>query len=396
MTTDDHSIGDAIDADVIAETPDTLLVRFPDGCVESVSKNSVIGTFCDVEDLDTGIPVAGQGRALVDEASIDLGGTGIEVAVEIDTDASTGTITVGDDLDSIDLTGRRLARVLTTVLDEYNPYDISTFQGDIDLSNETATQLYELYEEIIENRVRQDVIERVAEDTFMDIFVEITDEGWIVEDTYLVTYEAENYLVDDVTTYQPSGGSVTEVDGTKQAVGMSFDIDGRAIIELFEEDEPVVLSEVEQEFLAMVEVLMQPSSFLDVNTFEQEVYRAIERAKADIGEDVTDIALTVSVSHYIDPQTGLLHNHELNKHVLQSSFAVQNWVIDDLHYNSFDHAGVNELAWREEELRNADRDVFWDTHNDDDSRWYQISDTADSAPCPPEVYQRLRAMYGSE
>ena len=132
--------------------------------------------------------------------------------------------------------------------------------------------------------------------------------------------------------------------------------------------------------------------------FETEVYEAIQTAKN--GEQfnthsIETLTRTVDVSHFVDPESGLLHRHDIDKHVLRSTFKVSRWVVEEIDYSSFDHAGLAELAHREQEFRNADRDVFFDgTANDNDERWRHIQDVEGDAPCPPEVYRKLRAKYG--
>lgn len=73
---------------------------------------------------------------------------------------------------------------------------------------------------------------------------------------------------------------------------------------------------------------------------------------------------------------------------------VREYVVREV-YDALSHNTVEKTeAGREQEFRDADRAVFWDTHNDDNTRWGQINNTSGNAPCPPEVYERLKSVHG--
>lgn len=387
----DRTFDDAIGADVIDESPDTVLVRYEDGGVESVSKQSTHGVLCGVDFLSRNVEIAASGRALVDRANFDTGGTGIDIEFSI-SPVSQGQITIGNDDTSVEVTGTDLTSVLLSVIDSVDPDDDDFDQTDIALETEDATELFDVYERILESQVRRDIIDDLV--GYFGTSVEATEDGWIVEDTYLVTYEAENYLLNELDTYERSGSDVTKLDSEPEAIGVTFDTDSLAQIDF--SVATYTLSETEQRFVATVELLLNPDQYLNVEGFQNEVYSAIVRGKGQSIEDVVQIALTNDVSHFVDPKTGLLHRHGVNKHVLRSTFNLSAWVLDELHYDSFDHAGLGELAWREDELRADSRDVFYDTDNDDDDRWKSINRKESNAPCPSHVYKRLRALYGSK
>lgn len=393
MPNNDRLIGDAIGAETIDESPDTLLVRYENGAVESVSKHSTHGLLCTVDWLESAEGINGAGRALVDRANLDSGGTGVDIEFDLPHHGTAGTITIGSDTNPLTVYGEDLRTALELVVSSVEvDEDEDVDQTTLSLDTDTSTDLYELYERILETRVRQDVIDDL--EPYFGRDIEVVDEGWIVEETYLVTYDdAENYLVEDKETYQRSGGDVSKTDGTPQAVKMSFRTD--PIKAMSFGDETFTLSEVEQSFLASVEVLLHPDQYLGVEGFENEVYSAVVQAKGVDLEDVTRLATTVDIQHFVDPKTGLLHRHGVNKHVLRTTFQVKPWVISELFYDSFDHAGLAELSWREDELRASGLDVFFDTDNDDQDRWDRINKVETNAPCPPEVYQRLNAMYGA-
>ncbi len=395
----DYSIQSKLRAEVIDKTPVTYLARFPDGQTASVSKTSTDGMLVGIDDIDPFVPIHGSGLALLEDEYIDkYGATGLELSFEVDLSDESGTISV-DDTNDVPITGSNLATVIRIVNEVFEAADEEdeVNQRRIDLTRDQADRLYRTYKRILESRVREEVINDFS-DRFYGV-TEVTDEGWVIQDTYLVTYEAENYLVDEKETFEVNNNrnGVTRTDGVPQAVKMLFDAPPMAVVENSANGSEYTLSENELEFLAMVQVLTHPGEYLGVESFEEEVYNAITRAVHDTETDqIAKIARDVSIKHYVDPETGLLHHHSLDKHVLTSSFKVRPWVIRDLEFSSFDHAGLAELAWREQELRNADRDVFYDTDNDDGERWGRIQSIEGDAPCPSHVYQTLTAKYGPQ
>lgn len=392
MANKDRLIGDAIGAEIIDESPDTILVRYGDGVVDSVSKHSTHGLLCTVDWLESSESIVSSGRALIDRDNLGSGGTGTDITFDLPYHETAGQIIVEGTTDPLLLYGEDLREALSLVVESADVDDDGTVdQSQLTMDPDTATELYEMYESILESRVRENIIDELAD--YFRGSIELVDEGWIVADTYLVTYEGENYLVGETQTYKRNGGDVTKTDGTPQAVKMSFRTDPIANMSFGQET--YTLSEVEQAFVATVEVLLHPDQYLGVESFENEVYSAVVQAKGVDLEDVTRLATTTNIEHFVDPKTGLLHRHDLNKHVLRTTFDIRPWVINELFYDSFDHAGVAELSWREDEFRNSNRAVFYDTENDDDERWSWINKIEGKAPCPPEVYQRLNAMYGT-
>ncbi len=413
-------------ASIIGGTASTHLVEYENGEVDSVSRDSLHGAICELSMIDPEKPVKASGRALdYDEHD----GDGIDVQLEVRPDIMEGKITIGGRADEVYITGSELGQALLAVEEQAISTDTSTAtydqqsgfatsvktqsvarrmhnsqssddsgsdfdQEDVVLSNPNASELYEVYESALRTRVREDVVNPLVSQV---PGVEVTDTGAVIEDTYLVTYDAENYLVDDIDTYSVSGSNVVETDGEKQAVGLSFNTEPYGVFTIYGDE--YTLSANEQSFLATVEFLKSPSKYLEIDSFETEVYAAIQEAKGEPlhRADIEKIAETAHVTHFVDPKSGLVHRHDIDKHVLRSSFQVASWVVDELTYSSFDHSGLAELAYREKEFRNADRAVFFDgSSNDDDEKWDQINSTEKNAPCPPEVYRRLQSMYGSK
>lgn len=276
MQNNDRLIGDAIGAEVIDESPDTLLVRYENGAVDSVSKHSMHGLLCTLDWLTPTEEIAGRGRALINRENLDSGGTGVDISFTLPHHGTAGEIIVGSDSNPLTLYGEDLRNALKIVLDAADVGgDDDPDQTDIGITPDEATELYELYESILETRVRENVIDELV--SYFGANIEVVDDGWILQDTYLLTYEAENYLVEDRDTFQVSGGGVTPTDGTPQAVKMSFRTDPVAVMEFGQET--YTLSKPEQSFLATVEVLLNPDQYLGVEGFENEVYSAVVQAK---------------------------------------------------------------------------------------------------------------------
>lgn len=398
VMSDNYTLADAVSATVIDESGASVLVEFDDGSVESIDKNSVLGLLCQMNELEPGRPIIASGRALLTSVTIDRGGVGVPLTLHVDPTAMTGTLTVspgGEFEDELTLTGGALAPFIVDIIKDAensaDPEDDDFDQTNLSVGRDTATKLYEHYQYVISTRVREELMEEILDELYFEL--EFTDDGVVVDDTHLVTWDGENYLVDDVTPYECSGSDVVEVSGSKQAIGIDFDTSPQMKVDI--EGTEYVISETEQEFLATVEMLVHPSHYFGVDQFELELHGAVMNAKMGTSSQLNNIARSATVTHYVDPSTGLVHEHEFNKHVIVPTFDAKPWVALDLYYNSWDHAGVVEFAWREDEFRNADRPVFEDVDNDNEERWEKVRDRADRAPCPPEVYQRLRAMYGT-
>ena len=411
MSQSDKTLSDAINGSIVSGTPTTHLVEYPNGDVESVEKGSLHGSVCSLSEIDPDNPINARGRAF-DEDKYDGDGIDVQLQIKPQGDRLAGKITVGGRVDEVKIQestlGKALVAIETDIVSDQGQSDQQNSitarkqqssqidQSNLSLSREVADHLYGLYEDTLESRVRANVVSEFS-DQFTSTSIEVSDNGWVVGDTYLVTFDgAENYLVDDTDVYKVTNGTTVKTDGENQAVGLNFDTTPFDSITV--NGDEFTLSSKEQRFLATVQFLSHPKRYLDIETFETEVYEAIETAKGESFDRsmIEDITRSVRVSHFVDPVSGLLHRHDIDKHVLRSTFKISRWVVDELDYSSFDHAGLAELAYREEEFRNAMQDVFFDgTENNDDERWEQINSRHGDAPCPPEVQRKLRAKYGS-
>jgi hypothetical protein len=199
-----------------------------------------------------------------------------------------------------------------------------------------------------------------------------TEDGWLVGGDILVAWDGSNHPVDVAQTHVVSGGSTVEADSEKEARDISFTIpddpsavapDGR----MFD------LQPVEVKFLATVGLIL-------------------DRNPTHYGDDVVSAISDSTITAFTDTKSGLHHGHGLNKHRIQD-LGVTDECAGKLYYNSHDHAGVWEMAVREQEFRNAPFDVFEDADNDDSRKWEKINSTKEKAPIPKSVRSNLTEMF---
>ena len=263
----------------------------------------------------------------------------------------------------------------------------------------TGTDLFEIQSEILEGQVRQYVVSSF-EDRFPEDRVETKANGWVVDDTFLVDYEGNNYLKNADTTYKVRGGEVVEANEDKQAVELGFSVDSQRDMTDPNGDEHTLTS-TEQEFLATVECLLFPEEYLDA-----ELVDDIQQAKAHefASDDIESIAETANVSAFTDTKTQIHHNHGFDKHRaiseaavgdLDSTLGMTEEAVDMLYFNDYDHAACHELVARRTEFENAPFDIFEDAPNDDQTRWAAIRRAKGSAPIEQEHKNKIQSMFGN-
>lgn len=341
-----------------ADDPDVFLVEYPDGAVEyepATPRNQALfgeGLYGEIDGV----------------SAYDAGG----VPVELEADVASGTYTISVEGETVHVPSNRIDDAIEAVQ--------SAFVG---------TELYELYRDITEGQVRRATVSRF-EDRFPDDRVEITESGWVVDETFLVTYEAENHLVgvDPVDPYS------NEVDESKQAVYLDLNPDGERTVRA-PDGEAVTLDEIEQEFLTTVEALLYPENYFGVELVDEiQQHKAESEALDDVFEDLANDA---TVTGFTDSKTGIHHgsnNHDFTKHDV-SDLNVTDEVRDKLWSNPYDHAGVRELLLRRREfVNNPDVDVFRDADDNDEWKWDEIEKTSENAPIPPDVENKLQSMFG--
>jgi hypothetical protein len=387
-----RSIGEKLQADVEDVTPTGYWVTYPDGDTDiepNTTKNELL---FETDVLDPDDPEV----QFIDQAYGTVGSHGVDdgITTEFWMDLESGRARLVTDDSAIELDTDRKFEALQILIEYLTPRpddDVNSddFYDDLEHRVETATALYELFIEIKSERVRRGVVGSFIDARYNDEDGRIVpvDGGVAVDETFKVTYEAENYLIDAPDTYRIQGGDVVEVDETHEFIDVDFETTTVKSIEC--DGQTFHLSEREQSFLATVEALCHPQRHLEVQTANR-VERAVE---GDVGDAIESIAATADVNAYKDEITGLVHDHHPNKHTLTASFRVTQWVLDEMYFTEYDHAGVNELSAMESELREADRSVFHDTHNDDDERWNAIHDTADSAQIHAHIQQQIDAMH---
>jgi len=386
MTSDEadsgRSIEDKQQADVLAtsgpeDNPQVYLVEYPDG-----SQNYEPATLTNQLLFESGLYDAVVGTH---EYSVRAGSQTLDVATTADIEHKTYTISVGPET----------VRVPDELVSDY----IDIFDGQTGAVR--GSRLYKLYKQIIDGQVRRHIIDQFM-DRFPDDRIEQTADGVVVDDTFLVNYEAENYLVDNDQVYIRSGGDMVEVDERKQAVELDFATDDSTQIET-PSGETVDLSEQEQRFLATIECLLFPDDYLGA-----ELVDGVEQAKAmSFTDDVEQIAETANVSGFTDSKTGNHHGHSFDKHRaisetvagnLDNTLGMTAQAVDKLYFNDYDHAAPHELIARRNEFENAPFDVFEDdgVANDDSTRWTAIERAKGKAPINETHQEQIEQMFGNE
>lgn len=371
-----RSTSEKQNAEIIARSgpvgdPQVYLVEYPDG--ETVYEPATPTNVALFED-----ELYGHVQGYTDLGHVD------GAHVELDADIENKTYTVS--VDGTDI----------PVPDDYVERVIRAFQ-----TGSPGSQLLDLYDEILDGQVRRHIIDQFA-DRFPSDRIEQTPDGWLVDDTYLVTYEAENYVTTVDTVYERKSDDMVEVDESKPGVDLSFDISGSTEVPTPDGD-IVSVDEQEQDFLATVECLLFPEGYLGAKLVDE-----IEQAKqADAGDTIEDIAETGDVGGFTDNKTGNWHRHGFDKHraiseaaagTLDASLGMTEEAIDKLYFNDFDHAAPHELLARRDEFENAPFDIFEDegVENDDFNHWKAIEKAKDQAPINDEHHRQIRSMFSDD
>lgn len=373
MTQEDRTLEEMSNAEVVPELsgPEQYYLRFGADDYGFVSKTERNKALVETEILNK---VQG-GLSLV-------GRDGEEVLFDADFQADEYVITVDGDERIVprEYEGDALAAVRT----------------------EDGARLAELHAQIVSTQVRRDVVGEYLERYVLSdsnsleamnfgddaARVEVTREGWVIDDTFLVQWDGDNYLVNNIQVHVRDGNRTVEADESKQAREFSFEaIDGPESVEAPDGD-VYELDEREQRFLASVEALLAPHTYLG-----EEAARDVEDMRQFNDDTLTAIAASANCQTFTDETDGLHHNHSLQKHRLQD-LGVTDETVERLHHRGDGHSGVHELALRESEFRNADFEVFSDAPNDDASKWRKINNTREDAPIPERVRRNLNEMFG--
>lgn len=264
----------------------------------------------------------------------------------------------------------------------------------------TGEHLAELYDEITEGQVRRGIVEE-----FLDLFpsdrIEITADGWVIDDTFIVNYDAENYLQNNNQIYIVSGGGVREASEEKQAVDLSFTPDIRAERLQTPKGDKIELEPVEQKFLSTVECLLFPENYLDAQLVDD--VEQVRQASQSTNKRISELAETVTIGGFTDSKSGVHHSHDFNKHrasrelaegTVDQELGMTERAAQQLYFNDYDHAAPHEIWARREEFKNAPFDVFENAENDDWKRWTAVENAKDKAPIGPENREKIRKMFG--
>lgn len=257
------------------------------------------------------------------------------------------------------------------------------------LAEEDGEALRELHEEIVSERVRVGLM-----DQFMPRFAEARDEGrlhkgqdgWVIDDTFVVHWNGENYLAEGVDTHVVENSEAVKADEERQARVLSFDLPDETTLET-PAGQGVEIDEREAKFLATTECLLNPREYLT----DEEADR-IEAMTESVNDPIASFARTARVKGFTDEKSGLYHDHGLRKHTLDQ-LGVTEEAEERLFYNSHDHAGVHEMKRRREEFEDAPFEVFEDAPNDDPEKWERVEYTSKQAPIPQNVRSDIDSRF---
>lgn len=251
-------------------------------------------------------------------------------------------------------------------------------------------ELLEIYNEITKNSSRRPVVE-----SFMYRYpndrVEVTDEGWIIDETFIVKYDASNEII-DVDPKSPHGDLIEN----SHAIELKINAEGKRKVKT-KNGESIVLSEKEQEFLTTIEALLYPEEYFGVELVKEiQQYKTEAEVLDDVIEELTSNA---SVTAFTDSKTGINHggnttsDHSFNKHKLRY-IGVSEDVVDHLWSHEYDHSALHEMLMRKSELiARDDINVFKNSHDSNPKMWDKIERTAENAPIPNSVRQKLKGMF---
>jgi len=353
-----------VDTSGPSDDPDVFLVEYPDGSVEyepATPENVAL--------FQSGLYDRVQG---VTSTVATVGDRNVDVRLQADIESGTYDLSIAGDQ--------------VPVPREYVTDIINAFDGAQGAA--LGSRLYSIYEDIIEGQIRRYVVSQF-EDRFPDDRVEVTPDGWEVDDTFVVTYDVENYLI-DIDPVSPNGNGY---DSSKQ--GVYLDLNATSTREVRTPDgDRIELEPDEQEFLAMVEGLLYPEDYFGANLVDDiEQHKAEGEAVGDVIEQVTSDA---DVGGFTDSKTGIHHgstNHSFQKHDV-SDLNVTEDVREKLWSNPYDHAAVHEMLLRKQEfVNNPDIDIFTDDEDDSDFKWSEIENTSEHAPIPSDVRNKLDSMF---
>lgn len=241
------------------------------------------------------------------------------------------------------------------------------------LYDEDGPRLNKLFDALYVPTVREGLMDNYMPRYRANDEIRKTDDGWIVEDDVLVSWDADNHPIDVTQTYVIKHGEAVEADHSRTAREIEFPEILGPVNAVAPHGQTYELREVEAQFLATVALLDGGAK----SVYDDGLYHYVESCE---------------IEAFTDSKSGLHHNHDVDKHSLEDLNVTQD-AIDRLWYNEYDHTGVHELALRQDEFEDAPIDVFEDAPNDSTQKWNMIERTREKAPIPGEVRDDLEARY---
>lgn len=279
-----------------------------------------------------------------------------------------GDITVSADLDEDKIELVQGSNSVSIPADKHEHVLWSVYDDD-------EERLKDIFAEHFEQTVRKGVM-----DWFLPLFrdareeglLEMTEDGWIIDNEIVVKWNATNKPVEIDQAVTPEGNFY---DNNREAreIEMSVPPAGEHVETPFGKEEH--LTETEIEFLTTVHYILSREHGHENDDCPFEQY---------VADDY--------VSGFTDTKSGIYHAHEIQKHTLDE-LNVTDDIIERLWANKHDHTAVWEMAIRQDELIEAPVDVFTDVADDDEQRWRKIHDTKEIAKIPQGVKQSLLEMY---
>lgn len=237
---------------IIEKTPDALFISYENGGTE-LKKRNATNELLYIEQMYDFLRSSGNIRVLRTEEE----GGYLAIAPTEEDDIFTLWVDSSN-------------QPITTRIDDAK----SVLEGVVDALNGDYEALEEVYFTYIEDRARPNVV-NLLEDSLP---VETTEEGWIVEDNFLVTWEAEIYRsVEDKEgeSFRRSGSDVRSVD-SRQAISLNKSSALLAKQDNFNAESIRVegmgtkFTEMEIEFLATVVWLLKRREHINDNTFWEQ------------------------------------------------------------------------------------------------------------------------------
>jgi len=385
---------------------DTYLIEAEDGRTDHVPRTGKYELLVETDAFDQ---LFDDGGIVTFEPTVATGTAGVTFQVTED-DRNYVLSVDGNSIVVSDEDIQPTLEALKTDLEQRQERDRGFVMHDED-EPDPGAELYYQYQDCISDTVREDVVNAFV-DQFPDSQIRETDSGWVVADTFVVDYEAENYYLDESQTYVVNGSEVVATDEAHQALDLETVVPEEGADLTMPDGMDVTLSDQETQFLATVQFLLQADRHLPTR-IAHEIVRAKDtrsnrtpftddgsaeqftESEQPFGDDVDDVSADIEVTGFQDDYSGISHGvgssttHEIDKHTLPEGLNVTQRALDELMSNYWDHLAVHELKLRRGFFENASFDVFDDVGNGNSDRWRDIRRTASNAPVDDDHLDQL-------